>query len=189
MEQKILSPRVQNAEEADLGAEMFGISSDIQKCLGHRAEQQIVEPRLILEHERVQFVWQREYDMKIARGQKVALSSGDPTLTRLSLAFGAVAIPAGIIGDGWIVATLRAGIAVTAESCRTATHDSAHYLQLLETNAISVTVNEAFALRAKDIGHLHSGPVHRLCFLLLDLFTVASVVIGSVSAGLATACK
>src|SRR5438552_11121076 len=99
---------------------------------------------------------QREHDMEVRDRQKFPLSGGDPTLTRLSLAFWAVAIPAGVIGDGLVAATLRASIDVTAESRCPATHDGAHHLQLLETDSVSMTVNEVVALRTKDIGHLHS---------------------------------
>ena len=51
MEQKILSPGVQNAEEADVGAEVFRIASDLQKRLRHSPEQEVVEFDLVLEYE------------------------------------------------------------------------------------------------------------------------------------------
>ena len=53
MEQHVLSPRVQDAEEADIGAKMFWVSSDVQECLGHSMEQQTVEFGLVLKDERV----------------------------------------------------------------------------------------------------------------------------------------
>ena len=49
MEQKILSPGVQNAEEADVGAQVFRIASDLQKRLRHSTEQEVVEFDLVLE--------------------------------------------------------------------------------------------------------------------------------------------
>src|SRR5687768_4045642 len=110
---------------------------------------------------------QREHDMEVRDCQKFPLSSGDPTLTSLSLAFWAVAIPTGIIRDGPVATTLRTGIDVTAESRCPATHNSAHHLQLLETDSVSMTINIVVAMRTKDIGHLHSRPVHRTCFLFL----------------------
>src|SRR4051794_3208424 len=51
MEQKILSPGVQNAEEADVGAQVFGIASDLQKRLRHSPEQEVIEFDLVLENE------------------------------------------------------------------------------------------------------------------------------------------
>src|SRR5688500_13004665 len=108
---------------------------------------------------------QCEHGMEVRDRQKLPLSSGDPTLTGLILAFWAVAIPAGIKGDGRVAATLRTGIDVTAESRCPATHDSAHHLQLLETNSVPMAINKVVALSTKDIGHLQSRPAHRSCFL------------------------
>ena len=95
---------------------------------------------MVFKDKRVQLMRQREHDMEVRDRQKFPLSGSDPMLTRLSLAFWAVAIPAGIIGDGPVAATLRAGIDVTAKSRCTATHDGAHHFQLLETDSVSMTV-------------------------------------------------
>src|SRR2546425_3109398 len=43
MKQEILAPRVQDREESDLGAKMFGIGGHLHKRLRHGAEQQVVE--------------------------------------------------------------------------------------------------------------------------------------------------
>ena len=78
---------------------------------------------------------------------------------------------------------------MTPENRRPATHDGTHHLQLLETNSVSVTLDEVAALRAKDIGHLHGGPRHGFCFLLLDRFTLSRMEVGILSMGFTTACK
>ena len=44
-----LSPGVQNAEEADLRAEMSGIASDFEKCFRTGAKQEIVEDLFVLQ--------------------------------------------------------------------------------------------------------------------------------------------
>lgn len=49
MEQEILSPRVENAKEADIGAQVFRIASNFQKRLRHSPEQEVVEFDLVLE--------------------------------------------------------------------------------------------------------------------------------------------
>jgi hypothetical protein len=49
MEQEILSPRVEDAEEPDLGAEMLGISCDLQQCRRTGAKQQRVEDLLVVQ--------------------------------------------------------------------------------------------------------------------------------------------
>jgi hypothetical protein len=83
---------VQDAEEADLGAKMFWIQRNLQKGLGYSTEQQVVEFDLVLEDERVQLMRKREHDMEISCRQKFPLAGGDPTLSRLALAFWTVAI-------------------------------------------------------------------------------------------------
>ena len=39
MEQQVLSPRMQDAEETDLGSKMFWIRGDFQEGFGYSAEQ------------------------------------------------------------------------------------------------------------------------------------------------------
>src|SRR5260370_25150107 len=81
-QQQILSPRVENAEEANVGAQVFGISSDFQKCLRHRLEQQVIELDLILEDDCLQFVWHREHYMFVSSRQKLVLSCHVQTCQR-----------------------------------------------------------------------------------------------------------
>jgi hypothetical protein len=178
---------VQNAEEADVGTQVFRIASDLQKRLRHSPEQEVVEFDLVLEYECLQFMRQRENDMEITARQKFPLSRRDPPLTSLILAFRAMTISAGVVGNGLITTALWAPIDMTAESCCTTTTDSAYHFQLLNTELM--TINEVVAPRAKDIGHLHGGPRHGCCFLLLERFTVTTLETDIASAGLVTACK
>ena len=83
---------------------------------------------------------------------------------------------------------LGAFVAVSAQRRRAAVHDRAHHLQLLKTDSVSMMVDEAGALRAKDVGHLNRWAGHGFWFLL-DRFTVSSLEIGIDSTGLTTACK
>src|SRR5947207_10437888 len=47
--QQILTPGVEHAQKADRGAEMLGVSGNLEECGGTRAEQQIVDDLLVLE--------------------------------------------------------------------------------------------------------------------------------------------
>ena len=136
----------------------------------------------------MEFMWKREHDMEIARLQKFLFSGVDPTSARLSLTFWTVAIPARVIGDGLVAATLWTDIDMTAESRRTAMQDGPHHLQLLEADSVSMTIDEVAALRAKDVGHLHRWPFHSP-FLFRRLSFAPSPEMGRVSMGLFTACK
>ena len=77
---------------------------------------------------------------------------------------------------------------MTAESRRTAMQDGPHHFQLLETDSVSMMIDEVTALRAKDVGHLHGGPAHSP-FLGRRLGLSPSPEMGSASMGLLTDCR
>ena len=62
------------------------------------------------------------------------------------------------------------------------------YLELLELEPASVSLDEWPAQRAEDIGDLHGGPVHSF-FFRPDRLTVPSMETGSASTGLVTECR
>jgi hypothetical protein len=53
---ELLIPGVEHAKEADVGAEMLGIASGFEKCLGSGLQQEMVEKLLVLQGERRQLV-------------------------------------------------------------------------------------------------------------------------------------
>ena len=67
MEQQVLPPRVKDAEETNLGSQMFGVACYFTERFGNRAEQEVVERLLILQDEGVQLVGQREDDVEVTR--------------------------------------------------------------------------------------------------------------------------
>ena len=165
MQQQILSPGVQNAEHADLGAQMLGIARQFDGGLGAGGEQQFVEQPCVLESQHVEFVRHGENHVKVARGQQFLFSRGEPALAGFGLALRAMAVPAGVIGDGrWTIAAFLAalgtGIEVAAQRRGPAVADGAEHLPLLIAEAGSVAVQKTITLRAEDVGHLHGRPCH-----------------------------
>ncbi len=67
VEFEFLIPGMEYAEEADLSAEVFGITGDFQKCLGTGAEQKIVDELLVLQGQWCQLTRECEDNMHIAR--------------------------------------------------------------------------------------------------------------------------
>jgi hypothetical protein len=59
---------------------------------------------------------------------------------------------------------LRTGIDMTAQRSRAAALNGAKGLELLKVKAPSIPIQEAVALSAEDVGHLHGGPAH-FCLL------------------------
>ena len=68
MEQQVLPPGVQNAEDADLGAQVFGVGGHRPSAeAALRCEQQVIErARVLPAQSTIQFVRHGEDDVKIA---------------------------------------------------------------------------------------------------------------------------
>ena len=119
---QVLSPGVQHAEEADVGAEMLRVGGDLQQGFGAGAEQQVVDGLLVLQRQPRQLVRQREDDMKVVDRQQFLAASGQPLVASVGLALWAVPVAAGVERDG-LVAALAAAVQMAAERCRAAALD------------------------------------------------------------------
>ena len=86
MKLQSLVPGMEHAEEADLGAEMAGIASDLQQGFGAGVKQQVVDQPLVLQCERSQFPRQGEDDVDIAGGQQLPFPRLEPAQAGVALA-------------------------------------------------------------------------------------------------------
>ena len=105
MRSEVLSPGVQNAEEADLGSEVLGVGRNFKHGLSAGAEKQIVEQPWVALTERVQLVGQGKDDVEVGHDEQILFAPCEPALASLSLALGTVAVATGVIGNGLMVAT------------------------------------------------------------------------------------
>ena len=71
---------MQDAEEADLCAEVSGIASDFEEGFRTGAEQEIIDDLFVLQHHRRQATRQGEEHMEIAPREKLLLTRGDPAV-------------------------------------------------------------------------------------------------------------
>src|SRR5437016_12808810 len=149
MQKQVLSPSVQDADHADLGAQVFAIDSDFQQGMSAGGEQQVVEQTRVLQGQHIEFVRHSEHDMEVAGGQEFSLAGRQPALAGLGLALGAVPVSARVVGDGLMTA-VRAGIAMTAQRCGAAALNGAKGFELLKAKAGSIPIQEAIAVRAKN---------------------------------------
>ena len=62
---------MQNAEEANLGTKMLGISGDFHERLGDSAEQQVVEFDFVLADKCVQLMREAEHHMEVRGSREV----------------------------------------------------------------------------------------------------------------------
>src|ERR1019366_6359730 len=158
---KLLSPGVEDGEEADLGAEMLGIASHLEQGGSTGFKQQRKQSPLVLpdhRHERVRYA---EDEVVIAHRQQFLLAAFEPLLARVGLALGAVAVPARVVGDSLMTAA-RAQIAMPTESGSTAARDGLEYLDLRPGQRLDVMFAKPVACDSDDIGHLERWPAHPL---------------------------
>src|SRR5918995_502382 len=95
-----LSPRVEDAQHADLGSEMPRIRGDLAQ--GRRAglKQPRVQRSAVAIRQRQQIMREREDDVHIRHVAQLTLARVEPALPRLRLALHAVPIATRVIGDG-----------------------------------------------------------------------------------------
>src|ERR1700723_4380895 len=188
MQKQVLSPGVQDADHADLGAQVFAIDGDLQQGMSAGGEQQVVEQTRVLQGQHIEFVRHSEHDMEVAGGQEFSLAGRQPAFARLRLALGAVPISARVVRDSLMPAT-GAGIAMTAQRSGAAAQNGPKRFELLKAKAGAIPIQKAITVRAKNIGHLEGGPSH-FSFFRLKLRLMFSVLDRErLSSGFVTACK
>src|ERR1700676_1808609 len=97
MKEEILSPTVEHGEEADFGAEMFGIGSDGRQGFGGGSEQNAVDEIFVLVSNSRDRFREGEDDIKIRGLENFRFPFFDPFGTRKGLALGAMSVAAAIV--------------------------------------------------------------------------------------------
>src|SRR3954453_20751831 len=85
---------MQNTQETDLGTDVFGVGSNLEERLCTGLEEQLEKYLLVMPDERVERVRNAEYQVIVVDRQQLLLASGQPFITGIRLAFGAMAISA-----------------------------------------------------------------------------------------------
>src|SRR6266851_2451588 len=183
---EVLTPRVQDAEQSDVGSQVLGVASNLKERRGTGAEEQVVEQPLVLQYQGRQLMGQREDDVEVGHGQQLGGARGQPSGACVALALGTVPVATRVIGDG-LMSAAGASIAMTSERRRAATDDGVHHLAVLGGEMRSMPLEKAAAGATQNVGHLKGGPGHPFT-RLLECFT-SFVVTASASSGLATACR
>ena len=108
-----LSPGMQDAEESDLRAEMFGVGGHFQQGGRRGLEQESKQDLLILPDQRHEAVRHAEDQVVVAYRQEFLLPLMQPLLPGIGLTLRAVPITARVVRDGLITAA-QALVAVPA---------------------------------------------------------------------------
>jgi hypothetical protein len=88
---------MQKGGEADLGAQMFGISGDREECLGRGSKEEVVEYRLVLQGDGCQTVGERKDDVIVLDGQQLGTACLEPPGFGQGLTLGTVPVTAGVV--------------------------------------------------------------------------------------------
>ena len=156
------APGVQDREDTDAGAEVFGIGRDGEHGLGRSLEQDTVDCGLVLVGDIGDLSRQREHDVKVGHRQELGLALGQPLARRRSLALRTVPIATGVVADLRVAARLvLAAYDMAAELCRAAVLDRRHHLELLEADMAGIGLTPCRSLAAENIRDLQLGTGHR----------------------------
>src|SRR6516164_1164425 len=109
-----LSPGMQDAEEADLRTEMFGIGGQFQQGGCGGLEQESEQNFFVLPHQWNQGVRHAEDQMKIVHRQQLLLTFSEPLLTGMGLAFRTMPVPAGVVGYAGAISAMGTVIEMAA---------------------------------------------------------------------------
>jgi hypothetical protein len=94
---EVLSPGVQNTDDAYFCFEMFRVIGEFNERFRNRAEKKIIHDLPVHGDQGIQFYGNGEDNMEILSWQKIFAAGLDPFFLGQGLAFGTVAVPAGVI--------------------------------------------------------------------------------------------
>ena len=127
------APAVEHGGGAEASAEVLGIGGDCEQCLCGRAEQQVVDHRLVLIGDRRNLGGQREDHVEIADRQQIGLARRQPIPCCRTLTLGAMAVATGVV-SGAAVAAILTALDMAAECSRAALLDRRHDLELTQAH-------------------------------------------------------
>ena len=153
------APAVEHCGGADTRAEVLGVGGDREQRFGGRAEQQVVDDRLVLVGDRGDLGRQREDHVEIADRQQVGLAGREPILRRRALALWTMAVAARVVSDA-AVAAIFAALDMPAESGRAALLDRRHHLELTEAHMSRVGSAPLGPMAMEDVRDLQLRAVH-----------------------------
>ncbi|HEY4355591.1 MAG TPA: hypothetical protein VGN16_07590, partial [Acidobacteriaceae bacterium] len=96
MDLQILSPGVQDAEEADLCAQVLRVGCDVKECCSADAKEEIIDDLLVLQSQPGKFVRNGEDYMHVFYGQQFFVAIGQPLIAGIGLALRTMSRPAGV---------------------------------------------------------------------------------------------
>ena len=148
---QILAPRVEHRQEADFGAEVFGIGRHLLERLCRRPKQDAVHDAFVLECQGTDFFWQGKHHVEVGDRQQLGLPCLQPGCAGYRLALRTVAVAAGVVLDP-LVPAFVAALHMSAQFRGPATDDRAQDLTLFRPQRVTVLGDEAGLAITEHIG-------------------------------------
>jgi hypothetical protein len=138
---------------------MLGVGGDGEQSLGSNIEQQAVDHGLVLVGDVGDRRGQREDHMVVLYRQQIGLTRLEPAPRGTRLAFRAVPIAAGVVGDLNLLAGLAAQD-VSTERGATALLDGRHHLELTPAQVSVLSLPPRRPVDAEDLRDLQGRTPH-----------------------------
>ena len=148
MKMEILPPSMKYLNAADLCAKIFLVPGQLCQRFSCTGKKKTIQFFLVRQEKRIQFRRNREYDMKVLDIQQIKALVFNPALFQQRLAFGAMPVPAGIVGRP-LVSAIRTLIHMTAQSSGSALPYCIKRFPLLDCHRMAAFI--CFAIFGKYI--------------------------------------
>ena len=151
MKQQVLAPGVKHRGESDLGAQALGIGGHAKQRICRGLEEDVIDQPFVSQGERVELLRHGEHHVEVGAGEQALQARFQPLGLLGCLAFGAVAVPARIVGHAVESAT-GAVVEMTSQRGRTAGGQVANHRRLFRGDWMARGILRAMG--AKDFRHL-----------------------------------
>ena len=154
---QVLSPGVQDRQEADAGAQMLWVGGNLQQCVSNRVEQHVVDDTLVAQGKSVERVGECEHDVEVLDGQQFLGAIRHPLAQADALAPRAVPVAAGVVGDALVVAVITL-LDMSAQGGGAAGSDRAQDAPLFRNQIaepMPVTLNDLCQLQRRTLDRHH----------------------------------
>src|ERR1700730_8261225 len=156
---QILSPGVQDGEEANLSAEVSRVRGDRPQRLRSGGKEQVIHHGLVLVGDGRDCLRQGKYDVKVLGVQEFRLAMFDPLCPGEGLTLWTMAIAAAVIRDA-LMLTAVAGLHVPAERSGTACSDRLHDAPLRRGQRGLVLITIRLTVAAEDLRDFEPQSLH-----------------------------
>ncbi len=156
-----LAPSVEDSKKPNVSTEVLRISSYLEDGLRRSAKKDFIDFLLILKRDCRNLLGYGKDDVKVFDGQEITLSVGEPFSPRSLLAFWTVTVPARVIGNDGMAASIALFNMTTKRGGATRCYRLQNPSFGTRNPAIPRS-DEVSLMRANDVGHLQRGPGHGL---------------------------